>query len=1011
MPDVSSTSSSSYEYFDDPLFLSQSDQPTASLVTTLFGGHDFLGWRREVLMALTSKNKDCFVDGTLVKPPKTDKKYSQWVRCDFMVRQWILNSLVSSIKDSLKYVNSARELWSELLERYGQASALEVYQLKKELEGISQDNASLVDYYAKMKNLWETLDGLDPIPLCSCGKIDQCTCSLLKKIIERENTAKLIQFLMGLNGGYDTVRSQILSMDPLPSINKALGFLQKIERQKQITESVHTISEATAYASYKVPEHKKNPGYSGKTDGNVFANDKYCDHCEKAGHTRATCFGLNKCPHCNKFGHNPLNCFVIKGFPNDKGKGKNKNGFKSGASVSNTATGTAATSSKKTANAADVSGFNSPLDDEVLVASDCSTSTSNANTAGFSSDVLNGIITSVIDQVMQRMSDHQPAGLSSSQFAGIVSHSFASSVHRSFVLNDWIVDTGASDHMTYDLKILTNVVTLKDPIKVGLPDGSVKLVHQMGTVNLTDKLRLFNVFYIPDFKQNLMSVSKLIDHNALSVVFNSTACLFQDLSSKLVIAKGQRVADLYRFYTKNSVINKSISNVIQQLLETRMSSENNKNFCLAAATSSLSLLHSRLGHLSVNKLKFVPGLKAVIKHDFSCETCILAKHHRLPFSICNKRAAACFDMLHIDVWGPYKVPSISGAKYFLTILDDYSRNTWTILFQNKDQVPGLFRDFLAYISNQFNKTVKTVRSDNGTEFLQQYCSGLFKSKGIVHQTSSVGTPQQNGRVERKHRHLLETARALKIQGNLPIKFWGDCILTATYLINLMPSPVIDNNTPFKLIFGTEPVYDNLRVYGCVCYATMPPTFSDKFGNRARKCIFIGYPHNQKGYRLYDVQLHKVFVSRDVVFKEQEFYYTNQQSEDMNISTMSLVNPASSTQILQNQTAEQSTPQDISLSTRSSPVTQSSEATSGDSPPIIIPTEVPVRTSSRPRQLSSWLKDYHCGQKLPAKNSGSANSVAFQAAICSQLQDYDPEYVASLASVMQEHEPYRYSEAQ
>ncbi|XP_074287881.1 uncharacterized protein LOC141613046 [Silene latifolia] len=198
MPDVNTSSGSSYEYFDDPLFLSQSDQPTACLVTSPFGGHDFLGWRREAFMALTSKNKESFVDGTSVKPPKTDKKYSQWVRCDFMVRQWILNSLVSSIKDSMKYVNSAQELWSELLERYGQANALEVYQLKKELEGIKQDNSSLVDYYGKMKNLWETLDGLDPLPLCSCGKIDQCTCSLLKKIIERENTAKLIQFFDGI---------------------------------------------------------------------------------------------------------------------------------------------------------------------------------------------------------------------------------------------------------------------------------------------------------------------------------------------------------------------------------------------------------------------------------------------------------------------------------------------------------------------------------------------------------------------------------------------------------------------------------------------------------------------------------------------------------------------------------------------------------------------------------------------------------------------------------------------
>ncbi|XP_074302927.1 uncharacterized protein LOC141637261 [Silene latifolia] len=792
-----------------------------------------------------------------------------------------------------------------------------------------------------MKNLWETLDGLDPIPLCSCGKIDQCTCSLLKKIIERENTAKLIQFLMGLNGGYDTVRSQILSMDPLPSINKALGFLQNIERQKQITESVNTMNEASAYASHTIQEHKKTAGYSG----NPPVSDKFCDHCEKSGHTRATCFGLNKCPHCNKFGHNPLNCFVIKGFPNDKAKGKAKAvNSKSGSSIP--VTKTVHNNSKNTANAADVISFNSPLDDEVLVASGSSANTSNAQASGLSSDELNGLITSVIDQVLQRISDQQQPGLSSSQFAGIVSNPSVSSVHKSFVLNDWIVDTGASDHMTFDLTILTDVVNLKVPIKVGLPDGTVKLFYKTGTVNLTDEIRLLNVFYIPYFKQNLMSVRKLIDHNALSVVFNSAACMFQDHSSKRVVATGQRVADLYRFYNKNSVMHRNISNLVQQLLENKLSTDNNSKICSAAIANSLPLLHNRLGHLSVNKLRYVPGIQKEIKHDFNCETY---------------------------------------------------------------QVPGLFRDFLAYVFTQFNKTVKTVRSDNGTEFLQQYCSELFKSKGIVHQTSIVGTPQQNGRVERKHRHLLETARALKIQGNLPIKFLGDCILTATYLINLMPSPIIDNNTPFKLIFGVDPLYDNLRVFGCVCFATMPPTFSDKFGDRARKCVFIGYPHNQKGYRLYDVALHKIFVSRDVIFKEQEFYYLNKHNEDFNITSTILVNPASSTQLLLNQTEEQSITQEDTLSPGDTLINPSSEVQHEAAP--IIPAEAPIRTSSRPRQLSTWLRDYHCTQKLPAQNKSSANSVAFQTTVISQLQDYDPDYVASLASVLREHEPYRYSEAQ
>ncbi|XP_074301511.1 uncharacterized protein LOC141632907 [Silene latifolia] len=162
MPENETSSNTNYDYYDDPLFLSQSDQPNASLTTFPFDGHDFMGWKREVLMSLAAKNKFGFIDGSVLKPPVTDKRHNQWIRCDFMVMRWVSNSLEKPLKESLKYVRSSKELWSELLERYGQANALEIYQLTKELGAVVQDNLSLVEYYGKLKNLWETLDCLDP---------------------------------------------------------------------------------------------------------------------------------------------------------------------------------------------------------------------------------------------------------------------------------------------------------------------------------------------------------------------------------------------------------------------------------------------------------------------------------------------------------------------------------------------------------------------------------------------------------------------------------------------------------------------------------------------------------------------------------------------------------------------------------------------------------------------------------------------------------------------------------
>ena len=134
---------------------------------------------------------------------------------------------------------------------------------------------------------------------------------------------------------------------------------------------------------------------------------------------------------------------------------------------------------------------------------------------------------------------------------------------------------------------------------------------------------------------------------------------------------------------------------------------------------------------------------------------------------------------------------------FLTIIDDHTRSTWTHLMTNKSQVSHIRKTFYHYIQNQFQTSIKTTRSDNVSEFLGKKCISLFQQFNIVHQLSMPYTPQQNSVVERKHRHLLDTARAIKIHANLPNSFWGECVLTATYLINRMSTPVLAWKSPLN----------------------------------------------------------------------------------------------------------------------------------------------------------------------------------------------------------------------
>lgn len=372
----------------------------------------------------------------------------------------------------------------------------------------------------------------------------------------------------------------------------------------------------------------------------------------------------------------------------------------------------------------------------------------------------------------------------------------------------------------------------------------------MGSLKIAKNLQLHNVLFVPGLTCNLISVLQLTDHCNCLVQFINKLCIIQDSTSKMLIGVGKRRDGLYYFLGVPK----------PQALKTTIH-------------VSADLLHLRLGHPSMQVIKSVPGVVFDSTNkglDTPCEVCVRAKHSRDKFPISKHTASDSFDLIHCDVWGPYRTKSSSGASYFLIIVDDYSRAVWVYLLINKAEVFRTMRAFFSMVKRQFNKCVKVVRSDNGTEFI--YMKDYFLEQGIIFQTSCVGKPQQNGRVERKHRHILNVARALRFQGHLPIKFWGECVLTAGYLINRTPSSLLNGKSPHHMLYGVAPTYDHLRTLGSLCYAHVRTT--DKFASRSRKCVFVGYPYGMKGWRLYDLATDTFFVSRDVKFSEHVFSFAH-----------------------------------------------------------------------------------------------------------------------------------------
>ena len=193
-----------------------------------------------------------------------------------------------------------------------------------------------------------------------------------------------------------------------------------------------------------------------------------------------------------------------------------------------------------------------------------------------------------------------------------------------------------------------------------------------------------------------------------------------------------------------------------------------------SSSSLSSLWHARLGHPSDSKLQVLGHIFPFLQTPCNdlCKVYPLAKHKCLPFPFpFNNKLSSCdFDLIHLDVWGPYATPILDGFKYFLTMVDDATRATWVYLMKSKSEVRPLISSFYFMVLTQFGCKIKSVRTDNAMEFNMP---DFYNSNGIMHQHSCVYTPQQSSVVERKHQLLLSIARALHFHSNIPIQFWDN----------------------------------------------------------------------------------------------------------------------------------------------------------------------------------------------------------------------------------------------
>ncbi|GJX24935.1 retrotransposon protein, putative, ty1-copia subclass [Tanacetum coccineum] len=285
------------------------------------------------------------------------------------------------------------------------------------------------------------------------------------------------------------------------------------------------------------------------------------------------------------------------------------------------------------------------------------------------------------------------------------------------------------------------------------------------------------------------------------------------------------------------------------------------------------LWHCRLGHISkkcIEKLQHEGLLNSTdIQSLGKCVSCMSGKMARKPYSHQVERAKDLLGLIHTDVCGPFKIVSRQGASYFVTFTDDFSRYGYVYLLKHKHEVFETFKVFQKEVENQLGKTIKSLSSDRGGEYMSQQFLDHLKKHGIIAHRTPPYMPQTNGVSERGNRTLLDMVRSMMSQTTLPKSFWDYALETAARILNMVPTKKVDK-IPYEVWHGQAPKLSYLKVWGCEALVKRDTlTKPDKLDPRSFRCIFVGYPKETMGYSFYSPSENKVFVARNAEFFEND----------------------------------------------------------------------------------------------------------------------------------------------
>ena len=408
------------------------------------------------------------------------------------------------------------------------------------------------------------------------------------------------------------------------------------------------------------------------------------------------------------------------------------------------------------------------------------------------------------------------------------------------VTHDWTIDSGCTNHMYFDKEEFVDYQPFRAGITIA--DGNTVWAMGRGTVEMewllpdgsSKSVSLTDVLHVPGLTCGLFSISQAT-RKGLGVTFLGDDCKI--LRGEDVIGSAPKVHNTYILSVTHSTA--KVASLIDQNMRALATS-------LMFNEEAVELWHRRMGHLNEADLKRLVNMSKGIMLTQKprvrpiCEACSRAKSSRKVPRQIQREVLEKLGKIHMDLGGPFNVPSINGAKYYMLLTDQATLRTWCFTFKHKDEVFKLFKDWKTEVETQSGCKVKIVRFDNGGEFINQEFKEHFKDSGIVWEPTVAYTPEQNGLSEVQNRIVMNGVRAMLFDSRLSRYLWSELLHTKVYQKNRSPTTRLKGITPHEAWTGEKPFLGHMRIIGCVAWVHIPKEKRKKLDERSKKCYLVGY---------------------------------------------------------------------------------------------------------------------------------------------------------------------------